>query len=145
MKTVNDAITSFNKLLPSTVGFERLFDVLDRTTDGLYHTSNLFPPANIVREQQNEYVVELAVAGYDLSEISAYIENNILTVKGEKTAEDNRTYIFKGIAGRSFARRFILPDSLVIKTAKLKNGILSISLENLIPSPSVKMIEIQGE
>lgn len=121
----------FDRYLPSALGFDRVFDVLDHAVDV---SANLaFPPVNIVKVDEYNYAVELAVAGFAEEEITVETEKNTLKISGKKVEKDERVYLVKGIAGRSFFRHFVLSDTMVVRNAALKNGILTVSLENIIP------------
>jgi molecular chaperone IbpA len=123
----------FDRYLPSALGFDRVFDVLDHASDFVNSTNVAFPPVNIVKLDDVNYAVELAIAGYTEEEVSVETEKNLLKISGKKTEKDERAYIVKGIAGRSFFRQFVLADTMVVRDAALKNGILTVSLENVIP------------
>jgi len=88
---------------------------------------------NIVKIDEDNFVIELAVAGYKLSEIEITSQLNNLKIVGKKEEKDERTYVTKGIAGRSFSRDFTLADTIVVRDADLVDGILSVHLENVIP------------
>jgi molecular chaperone IbpA len=88
---------------------------------------------NIVKKDEYNFVIELAVAGYKQDEIEITAERNSLKVTGKKAEEEDRNYLVKGIAGRKFARQFVLSDTVVVRDANLADGILSIELENVIP------------
>jgi len=122
-----------NQFIPSTPGFDRVFSALDLASDVLSHTNTAFPPVNIVRVDENNFLVELAVAGYKEEEIDITAEKNILTISGKKAEKDERTYLVKGIAGRSFSRQFVLADTVRVDAASLVDGILTIDLQNIIP------------
>ena len=122
-----------NRLAPSTVGFDRMFDVLDHVADVVGNHTNSFPPVNVVRVDDYKYNIELAVAGYKMEEIEITAAKNSLKIEGKKADKDERTYLVKGIAGRSFTRTFVLADTVVVRDAVLADGILTISLENVIP------------
>jgi molecular chaperone IbpA len=128
-----NSFPSFDRFLPSALGFDRMFDALDHAADLVNHSNTAFPPVNVISVDEHNYIVELAVAGYTDEEIEVTSEKNVLTVTGKKTDKDERSYLVKGIAGRSFARKFVLADTVVVKDASLNNGILSIDLENVIP------------
>ena len=123
----------FNRFLPSALGFERMFDILDHASDVLNSSNGAFPPANVVRVDDYNFVVELAIAGYKLDEIEIQAEKNLLKIYGKKAETDDRTYLIKGIAGRSFERQFVLADTVVVGNAVLADGILSVELQNVIP------------
>jgi molecular chaperone IbpA len=118
-------------LYRSTVGFDRLFGALDQVAN----PENGYPPYNIERTGEDAYRVTLAVAGFGESELNVEVKQNSLTVKGEKTAEqktDNEV-LYRGIAGRSFERRFQLADHVEVRGANLENGLLHIDLVRVIP------------
>jgi molecular chaperone IbpA len=122
-----------DRLLPTALGFENAFAALDNAAHLLTATSNAFPPVNVIKKDEYNFVVELAVAGYKIDEIEITAEKNSLKVAGKKVEEDTREYLVKGIAGRKFARQFVLSDTVVVRDAALADGILSIELENVIP------------
>jgi len=124
---------ALDRLLPTALGFENAFAALDNAAHLLTATQTAFPPVNIVKTGEYTFNVELAVAGYKQDEIEITAEKNSLKVTGKKTDEDTREYLVKGIAGRKFARQFVLSDTVVVRDANLADGILSIKLENVIP------------
>ena len=125
----------FAPLYRSTVGFDRLFSMLD----GLSQPENngqTYPPYNIERTGENAYRITMAVAGFAETELSLESRENVLTVKGEKSdAKDEAQYetLYRGIAGRAFERRFQLAEYVEVKGASLKNGLLHIDLVRVIP------------
>lgn len=129
----------FDKLLPSALGFDNLFD----TFELLVNQPNItYPPANIVKNDEHSYSIELAVAGFKKGDINITVERNRLTVKGERK-EDERNYLVRGIAARSFARTFILADSTEVSDAKFEDGILTVHINRTIPEKDkVKSITI---
>ena len=127
------SIPSFERLLPTALGFENAFAALDNAAHLLTASQTAFPPVNIVKTGDYTFNVELAVAGYKQDEIEITAEKNSLKVTGKKSDEDTREYLLKGIAGRKFARQFVLSDTVVVRDANLADGILSIQLENVIP------------
>ncbi len=127
------SIPSFERLLPTALGFENAFAALDNAAHLLTASQTAFPPVNIVKTGDYTFNVELAVAGYKQDEIEITAEKNSLKVTGKKTEDDTREYLVKGIAGRKFARQFVLSDTVVVRDANLADGILSIQLENVIP------------
>lgn len=131
---------NYDRLLSSTLGFDRIFNILENTTNV---TTASFPPVNIVKLDDDNFVIELAVAGYKQSEIEITSQLNSLKIVGKKEEKDERTYITKGIAGRSFSRDFTLADTIVVREADLVDGILSVRLENVIPEEKkTRKIEI---
>ncbi|BCP55015.1 heat-shock protein IbpA [Kaistia sp. 32K] len=121
-------------LYRSTVGFDRLFSLLDQTT-GVEGGVPGYPPYNIERTGENAYRITMAVAGFNDSELSIESRENTLTVKGEKKVEDGQDseVLYRGIAARSFERRFQLADHVEVKGARLENGLLHVELVREIP------------
>lgn len=141
------ALTSayVDRLLPTALGFENAFAALDNAAHLLTATQTAFPPVNVVKKDEYNFTVELAVAGYKQDEIEITSERNSLKVTGKKAETDERIYITKGIAGRKFSRQFVLSDTIVVRDAALADGILSIELENVIPEEQKpRKIEIKG-
>ena len=119
---------------PFLVGFDRIFDRM-HTINTLQTKQSNYPPYNIVKKDDDFYVVEIAVAGFLQAEIDITLEDGVLKVTGEKKSEgeDGTVFIHKGIGARDFQRSFTLSDTIVVQGADLSNGIISISLENVIP------------
>lgn len=120
-------------LYRSTVGFDRLFNMLD--TMGSVESAQSYPPYNIERTDENSYRVTMAVAGFADSDLEIEAKENVLTVKGERKeqAENGREVLYRGIAARAFERRFQLADHVEVKGATLENGLLHIDLVREIP------------
>lgn len=117
----------------STVGFDRLFNLLDQ---GGFDSAPGYPPYNIERTGEDAYRISMAVAGFSEDEISIEAHRNVLTVKGERSEEKNSEgaeLLYRGIASRSFERRFQLADHVEVVGATLKNGLLHIDLKRNIP------------
>jgi len=131
--TLTSSLLNHDRFLPSALGFDHVFATLDNAAHLLTSTSSSFPPVNIIKTSEYTFNVELAVAGYKKGEIEITAEKNSLKVTGKKSEKDEREYLAKGIAGRSFSRQFVLSDTVVVRDADLADGILSISLENVIP------------
>ncbi|MCD2183093.1 Hsp20 family protein [Rhizobium sp. GN54] len=123
----------FSPLYRSTVGFDRLFTMLDSL--GQPDQGQSYPPYNIERTGENAYRITMAVAGFDESELSIEAREHVLTVKGEKAEEngDQPQFLYRGIAKRAFERRFQLADHVEIRGAQLKNGLLHVDLVREIP------------
>jgi molecular chaperone IbpA len=114
------------------VGFDRMFDELQRTATSL--NSNNYPPYNILRKSETEYYIELAVAGFAEDELEVETQNGELHIRGESLVEDsNNIYIHHGIAARNFVRTFALADNVEVKSATVKNGILTVQLQVVVP------------
>jgi molecular chaperone IbpA len=117
----------------STVGFDRLFSLLDSNVGGEAQT---YPPYNIERTGETTYRVTMAVAGFAENDLSIEAKENTLTVKGEKkteTTEKESEFLYRGIGARAFERRFQLADHVEVKGANLENGLLHIDLVREIP------------
>jgi len=120
-------------LYRSTVGFDRLFSLLDQGIDG---AAPGYPPYNIERTGDNEYRVTVAVAGFSEPELSVVAKENTLTIRGEKDAKEEEKrgdVLYLGIAARAFERVFQLADFVQVKGAKLANGLLHVDLVREIP------------
>ena len=123
----------FSPLYRSTVGFDRLFTMLDSL--GQPDNGQTYPPYNIERTGEDAYRISMAVAGFSEDEISIEAHRNVLTVKGEKTEEqaEGTEFLHRGIAERAFERRFQLADHVEVVGAALKNGLLHIDLKRNLP------------
>lgn len=122
----------FAPLYRSTVGFDRLVQLLD-TVSGVDADVG-YPPYNIERLGENEYQITMAVAGFGEDEFQIEVKELTLSVSGEKKLDDKeRTFLHRGIAARSFERRFQLADHVEVKGAEFKNGLLHIDLERNLP------------
>ncbi len=120
-------------LYRSTVGFDRLFGLLDAATNG---EAQPYPPYNIERTDENAYRVTMAVAGFGENDLEIQAKENVLTVTGEKKEEKEATgreVLYRGIASRAFERRFQLADHVEVRGASLDNGLLHIDLVREIP------------
>ncbi|HEX5238886.1 MAG TPA: Hsp20 family protein [Sphingomicrobium sp.] len=119
----------------STVGFDRLFDMLENNSFGPGQQEN-YPPFDLIKKGDNDYCIQLAVAGFTADEIDITSQQNQLIVSGRKSDESEQKggdFIYRGIANRSFERRFALADHVQVKGADLKDGLLSIELRREIP------------
>jgi len=130
----------------STVGFDRLFDMLEN--GGVGNGGENYPPFDLRKTGENDYQIDLAVAGFKPEEIDITAQQNVLVVSGRKrdeSEEKGSDYIYRGIATRSFERRFALADHIQVKDADLKDGLLSIELVREIPEAmKPKKINIGG-
>ena len=133
-------------LFRSTVGFDRLADMLDSV--GQYDPGTSYPPYNIERTDENHYRISLAVAGFGEDELSVEVREGVLTVQGrraEKEGAEPAHYLYQGIAGRSFDRRFQLAENVEVRGAHLTNGLLHIVLERVVPEEKKpRQIPISG-
>ncbi|MFL6829072.1 MAG: Hsp20 family protein [Sphingomicrobium sp.] len=128
----------------STVGFDRLFDMLENTSLGQGQEN--YPPFDLIKTGDNDYRIELAVAGFKPDEIDITAQQNVLIVSGRKNEESEEKgsdYVYRGIATRSFERRFALADHIQVKGADMRDGLLVINLVREIPeSMKPKKIDI---
>ena len=118
----------------STVGFDRLFDMLENSSFG--NGGENYPPFDLIKTGENDYRIELAVAGFKAEEIDITAQQNVLIVSGSKKDESETKgsdYIYRGIANRSFERRFALADHIQVRGADMKDGMLQIELVREIP------------
>ena len=130
----------------STIGFDRLFDMLENSSAGQGQEN--YPPFDLIKTGENEYRIELAVAGFKPEEIDITAQQNVLLVSGRKSEENEQKgadYIYRGIANRSFERRFALADHIQVRGADLKDGLLQIELLREIPEAmKPRKIDIGG-
>ena len=133
----------FTPFRHSTVGFDRLFDLLETSLPSQFGDN--YPPFDLVQESEDKYRITLAVAGFRPDEIEVTAQQNLLIVAGRKQDEEGSRYIHRGIAARAFERRFGLADYVQVRNAQLSDGILSIELEREIPEEmKPRKIEIGG-
>ena len=120
-------------LYASTVGFDRFGSLLDAALSAERQGPG-YPPYDIERVEENEYIISIAVAGFREAELDVQVENGVLTVRGKKeSAKKDAQYLHRGIANRSFERKFNLADHVEVHDAKLDNGLLEVSLVREIP------------
>jgi molecular chaperone IbpA len=120
----------FAPLWRSTIGFDRLFDLLDETQRT---SEDNYPPYNIERLGEDRYQISLALAGFGADELAVTAEQNALTVEGRKGENDQHEYLYHGISARPFKRQFNLADYVQVKTATFDNGLLRIELVREVP------------
>lgn len=122
----------FSPLYRSTVGFDRLFDLLDQSSQVEPMTN--WPPYNIEKSGEDQYVITMAVAGFSTDEIELTQKENQLVVTGQKKgSEEGKQYLHRGIATRAFKQTFNLADHVKVRTASLENGLLTIDLKREVP------------
>jgi molecular chaperone IbpA len=122
----------FAPLYRSTVGFDRMFSMLDQL-DGVEGSVSSYPPYNIERTAENAYRISVAVAGFTDADLSIETKENRLAIRGEKQTSEEKTVLYQGIAARSFERSFQLADHVEVKGASLGNGLLHVDLVREIP------------
>ena len=126
-------LDNFNQLTPYAVGFDRVFDTLNRYVDNNVNSTG-FPPYNIQKVGDFKYQIDMALAGFSKDDIEVEVSDGTLTVRSDKKEEleDEFTY-HRGISYRKFERKFTLAADLVVNGAKLENGMLTIDLERIVP------------
>jgi molecular chaperone IbpA len=136
----NKAISIFNQLRPLSVGYDDIFSNFERMFDHQMDTISVpnYPPYNIIKTGKYTYDIQVALAGYGKKDIDVSFENSILTVKSvkdkdTKEVEENDGILHKGIAKRNFTKSFTIAEDVEIKGAQLKDGLLSVSMERIIP------------
>ena len=123
---------NFNQLTPYAVGFDRIFDNLSRyTADNVQSTG--FPPYNIRKEGDYNYVLELALAGFGKKDIEVEVADGTLSVRSVKENSEDDSTVYRGISYRRFERKFTMADDIVVNGAKLENGMLTVELERVVP------------
>ena len=142
-------ISIFNSLKPFSVGFDDMFDQFESMlgSGGLSMQSN-YPPYNIRRAGKDKYAIEVAVAGFNKKDVEVEFEDNLLTIRTKKIEKDEQKkgdeVIHRGISQRSFVRSFSIADDVKVNDAELKDGLLTISCEKIIPETKKKrLIEIK--
>jgi len=136
---MTNVLSIFNQLRPVTVGFDNMFDHFERMFDGdvaTFQTQVNFPPYNIVKTGDFTYDVELALAGFSKDDITVDYADNLLTVKSvkkEKSEDGKDGVLHRGISKRMFSKAFTIADDVEVKGAELKDGLLKISLERIVP------------
>ena len=147
---MNKALSIFNQLRPVTVGFDSMFDNFERMfEDDFFNTSSSYPAYDIVKKGNNIYDVEVALAGFNKKDIKVEYADGQLSIESiknqtSKEKDENGNVIHKGIAKRYFKKSFSIEDNCEIKGAELKDGLLKVSLERIIPeAQKPKVIEIK--
>ena len=127
----------------TSIGFDRLFDLMDESLR--FEPEDHYPPCNIVRTGENTYRISLAVAGFKPEQVNVTVNQNTLIVSADaEDKQDKEEYLYRGIAGRSFERRFNLADYVTVKSASLDDGLLQIELERELPETmKPRRIDIQ--
>ena len=121
----------FDNLHRTTIGFDRILDHMLRVNT--INVQQNYPPYNIIRNDETNYEIQIAVSGFSEKDIDITLTDNQLVITGENTDEDTNEYLHRGIAARKFIRTFSLSDDVVVNAAKVKNGLLIVSLEHVVP------------
>ena len=141
-------LSVWNSLRPFSVGFDSIFDEFDRMLESTERYSTNYPPYNIKRVNDTDYRIEVALAGYSKDDIEVELKDSALTVRNkskEQTVDEKGNgVIHKGISTRQFERAFTISEDIKVKDAELKNGLLTIDLERIIPDEKKpRLIEIK--
>ena len=147
----NKAISIFNQLRPLSIGYDDVFDHFESMFNHQFDSINVpnYPPYNIVKTGKYTYDIQVALAGYGKKDVDVSFENSVLTIKSvkdkdEKEVEDNDGVLHKGIAKRMFSKSFTIAEDVEIKGAELKDGLLNVSMEKIIPDhKKARTIEIK--
>ena len=123
-----EIIDWFNNYTPYTIGFDRLVERLAENTN-----TDTYPPFNIVKEDAEKFKIEMAVAGFDKSEIEVTVADGMLSIKSVKENKDDNDKFYRGISYRKFHKKFTLAEDVVVKDASLLCGLLTIKLEKILP------------
>ena len=145
---MNRNLSVWNSLRPFSVGFDSIFDEFDRMLESTERYSTNYPPYNIKRVNDTDYRIEVALAGYSRDDIEVELKDSALTVRNkskEQTVDEKGNgVIHKGISTRQFERAFTISEDIKVKDAELKNGLLTIELERIIPDEKKpRLIEIK--
>ena len=135
---------NFNQLTPYAVGFDRVFDNLSRYVDN-NATSTGYPPYNIRKEGDYNYVIEMALAGFAREDLEIEVADGVLTIRSVKEkSDDDVSNIYRGISYRKFVRKFTIADDIVVNGATMENGMLSVDLERVVPEEKKpRLIEVK--
>jgi len=145
----NKALSIFNQLRPVTVGFDNVFDHFERMFDDDFSmlSAPSFPFYNIVKQGKNKYDIEIALAGYSKNDIEVGLEDGVLSIKSKKEDKEESKdgeILHKGIAKRYFSKSFTIAEDVEVKGAELKDGLLKVSLERIVPEhKQPKTIEVK--
>jgi len=147
----NKAISIFNQLRPLSIGYDDVFDHFESMFNHQYDSINVpnYPPYNIVKTGKYTYDIQVALAGYGKKDVDVSFENSVLTIKSvkdkdEEEVKDNDGVLHKGIAKRMFTKSFTIAEDVEIKGAELKDSLLVVSMEKVIPEhKKARTIEIK--
>ena len=130
---MTNALTIFNQLRPHTIGYDNIFEHFN----DMFESSGLqnnYPPYDIIKHNDIKYDIQVALAGYSKEDIDIEVKENTLSIKSVKKDEDDKVEVLhRGIAKRFFERHFTIADDVKVKDASLKNGLLIVSLERIVP------------
>lgn len=136
-----NALSMLKDFERSFIGFDRVFNEIANAQSAFVKSIPSYPPYNIKKVDDNTYTIEMAVAGFGRSDIDVELDGDTLKVAG-RVNQDESNYLYKGIAERAFTRQFKLADSVEVKNATMMNGMLKITLENMMKMLPAKKIEV---
>lgn len=133
-----NAMTTSDNYLPShltpwTIGFDRQFDLLKEMAESINPKSRTFPPYDIIKFSDDEYSIDLAVAGFSEDDLEIEVKDSVLTITGSRPEFEDEEYLHRGIGKRSFTQKYALAEHVQVIGAKLRDGILRIDLERQLP------------
>ena len=130
---MTNALTIFNQLKPHTIGYDNIFDHFNDMFESSELQTN-YPPYDIIKKSDIKYDIQIALAGYSKNDIILEVKENTLSIKSvKKDVDDKIEVLHKGIARRYFERHFTISDDVKVNGAELKNGLLIVSLERIVP------------
>jgi len=147
---MNKALSIFNQLRPLSVGYDDVFDTFESFFDSDLRIPTInYPPYNIVKTGKNAYDIEVALAGFNKKDIDVSVEDGVLTIESktsdkDESKDENGNTIYKGISKRYFKRQFTIANDVEVKGAELKDGLLKVSMEKIVPeSKKLRTIDIK--
>ena len=131
---MTNALTIFNQLRPHTIGYDNIFDHFNDMFETSTSLQTNYPPYDIVKHSDTKYDVQVALAGYSKDDIEVEVKENTLSIKSVKQDEDEKVEVLhRGISKRYFERHFTIAEDVKVNGAELKDGLLIVSLERVIP------------
>ena len=132
-------------VLLSSIGFDRLINTIEEMNAGqTINKAQSYPPYNIIKKNERDYAIEIAIAGFKNDEIDITAEGNKLTISGKIKSEQVGEYLHKGIGNRDFSHEFTLTETVIVRSADIENGLLIIQLENIIPEEKLPRKILSG-
>lgn len=132
-----------NDLQRFFIGYDKVAEKLATIADQTTRQIQNYPPYNIKKVDENKYAIELALAGFTKQDIDIETVDGILVITASKATEDTSEYIWKGISNKAFTRQFTLADNAEVRNAKFENGLLTISLETVLPKQNKQKVEVK--
>ena len=130
---VNKTLSIWIDLRPFSVGFDELFDHFNNHLEYTVKQNTSYPPYNITKIDDLHFQIEMALAGFSKKDIEVEVADGVLTIRSIKENDEDENNLYRGISYRKFNRKFTLADDIIVKDAKLQDGLLNISLERIVP------------